>query len=335
MVLDGTTALTPALSSENGMGNDRPHPGPLPQEREKHRQSRCFHIRAYLCQQGDSALEGGFTMVEIAICLAVIAFALVAIIGVLPIGMTAQKTNREETIINFDAHYLMDAIRSGSQGQDALTNYIISITNVSTIYSITGGRTNITAFTNWYNTAPNGLGQYWMEFSSGHNFPILTNGFQIIGLLTRPRYIYSVTGFTSNYTTADFRAITGSATDQGGSQASRDFAFRYRVTPEISQVRIADQSLTNYVAAIASNLPPEVVTARSNYFVLAANQQNNLAEIRLAFRWPVLPNGAAANGSQVFRTMASGMITNVSTNLPPKVGRYFFEPLTYGTNAPK
>ena len=69
-------------------------------------------------------------MVEIAICLAIIAFALVAIIGVLPIGMNAQKENREETLINFDAHYLMDAIRSGSQGADTLTNYIICITNI-------------------------------------------------------------------------------------------------------------------------------------------------------------------------------------------------------------
>ena len=38
-----------------------------------------------------------FTMVEIAICLAIIGFALVAIIGVLPIGMNTQRDNREET----------------------------------------------------------------------------------------------------------------------------------------------------------------------------------------------------------------------------------------------
>ena len=39
--------------------------------------------------------QAAFTMVEIAICLAVIGFALVAIIGVLPIGMNVQKDNRE------------------------------------------------------------------------------------------------------------------------------------------------------------------------------------------------------------------------------------------------
>jgi len=44
-----------------------------------------------------------FTMIEIAICLGVIGFALVAIIGILPTGMSVQKDNRQETIINQDA----------------------------------------------------------------------------------------------------------------------------------------------------------------------------------------------------------------------------------------
>ena len=76
----------------------------------------------------------GFTMIEIAISLAIIGFALVAIIGVLPIGMNAQKENREETIINQDATVLMDAIRSGAQGLDDLTNYVVAITNTVTEY---------------------------------------------------------------------------------------------------------------------------------------------------------------------------------------------------------
>src|ERR1017187_7333323 len=61
-----------------------------------------------------------FTMIEIAISLAIIGFALVAIIGVLPIGMNVQKDNREETIINQDATVLMDAIRNCAQGLDDL-----------------------------------------------------------------------------------------------------------------------------------------------------------------------------------------------------------------------
>ena len=52
---------------------------------------------------------------------AVIGFALVAIVGVLPIGLNVQKDNREETVINFDANYLIDAIRSGVAGSSTIT----------------------------------------------------------------------------------------------------------------------------------------------------------------------------------------------------------------------
>ena len=47
----------------------------------------------------------GFTMIELVICLGIIAFALVAIIGVLPVGINVQKDNREETIIVQDGMY--------------------------------------------------------------------------------------------------------------------------------------------------------------------------------------------------------------------------------------
>src|SRR5687767_14156787 len=75
--------------------------------------------------------QSGFTLVEVALSLAIIGFALVAIIGVLPAGVTVQKENREETIINQDGRYLLEAIRSGSRGIDDLTNYVeaIIITN--------------------------------------------------------------------------------------------------------------------------------------------------------------------------------------------------------------
>src|SRR5258706_15328665 len=65
-----------------------------------------------------------FTMVEIAIAVAVIAFALVAIIGVLPAGLQVQKENREDTIIAQEGVYWMEAIRSGAQGLDELVSYV-------------------------------------------------------------------------------------------------------------------------------------------------------------------------------------------------------------------
>ena len=77
---------------------------------------------------GEGAVSG-FTMVEIALCLAIIGFALVAIIGVLPTGLGVQKDNREETIINQEAAVWMDVIRNGAEGYNDLTNYVFAITN--------------------------------------------------------------------------------------------------------------------------------------------------------------------------------------------------------------
>ena len=76
--------------------------------------------------------DSAFTMIEIAICLAIIGFALIAIIGVLPLGMNTQRDVREETIINQDATVLLEAIRSGGQGATDLPNYVYAITNEAT-----------------------------------------------------------------------------------------------------------------------------------------------------------------------------------------------------------
>src|SRR5207244_1014287 len=46
--------------------------------------------------------RGAFTIIEIAISIAVIGFALVAIIGVLPTAMRVQQDNRADTLIDQD-----------------------------------------------------------------------------------------------------------------------------------------------------------------------------------------------------------------------------------------
>jgi hypothetical protein len=68
-------------------------------------------------------------MVEIALSIAVVAFAMVAILGVLPTGLQVQKDNREETIVNADGAYLMEAIRSGNDRAGLLSNavYFLSL----------------------------------------------------------------------------------------------------------------------------------------------------------------------------------------------------------------
>jgi len=75
--------------------------------------------------------RAAFTMIEIAIALAVIAFALVAIIGILPTGLQTNRENREETIVNQDARLLIEAIKSG--GRDLTSDlgaYVISTNKV-------------------------------------------------------------------------------------------------------------------------------------------------------------------------------------------------------------
>src|SRR6266498_399512 len=137
-----------------------------------------------------------FTMVEIAISLGVIAIALVAILGVLPTGVRVQRDNREDTILNQEGMFWLEAIRSGSRGLDYLTNYVDIITFSNRLGS-----------TNFYNPAgaapnPPGLG-------------ILTNSQTIIGLLTYPKVTFDASNNPlTNRVTARVRAITGSAVDK-------------------------------------------------------------------------------------------------------------------------
>src|SRR5580704_15924179 len=82
----------------------------------------------------------GFTMMEIAISLAIIGIALVAIIGVLPIGMNAQQD-----------------IRHGALGANELTNYVYAITNYWVQYNANGslGLTGVNGYTYAAASVPN------------------------------------------------------------------------------------------------------------------------------------------------------------------------------------
>lgn len=70
------------------------------------------------------AKAGGFTMIEIAIALAVIAIALVAIIGVLPSGFNIRRDNRTDTLIYNDARFFIEAIKSGARGVNNLDQFV-------------------------------------------------------------------------------------------------------------------------------------------------------------------------------------------------------------------
>jgi type II secretory pathway pseudopilin PulG len=245
-----------------------------------------------------------FTMLEIAISLAVIGFALVAILGVLPLGMNVQKENREETIINQDATVFLSAIRNGAQGMDDLTNYVLAITNYPTRFRSDG--TVMTKYPpNWYTPT---------NSSSGF---ALYNGYRIIGLLSTPKYITLNNGdFYSNYVVAAVRSLSGPVSDKfpQNNAALQDLAFSYRMISEVIPFG------TDY----------------HDHSWVSTNLQSNLHDVRLTFRWP-LAQGAKATGRQVYRTLVGGSLQETnepgfprpSQFVPSPYDLYFFNPGAY------
>jgi prepilin-type N-terminal cleavage/methylation domain-containing protein len=170
-----------------------------------------------ISRQHFRASQSAFTMMEIAICLAIIGIALVAIIGVLPQGMNVQKDNREETVINQDATIFIEAIRNGQRGSDDLTNYVYMITNTYT-----------------------GVG--YVSFSSGSN---------IVGLLSTPEF----TGNTSNRMVAYVRSMSGPAVEKPpqDNQLLQQDSFSYRIICENVPIQLADNN-SAYASQLANSL---------------------------------------------------------------------------------
>jgi len=158
-------------------------------------------LRSFAANNSRSA----FTMIEIAIAIGVIGFALVAVIGILPLGLNVQKENREDAVISQEAPFFINAIRNGT------TNLPAPGTNVLTGFDyLTKYVTKITL---------NGVPQTY------------TSGQQIIGLLSTPTFGGPAAGNTNNIV-ANVRSLTGSAMEQGG--ADPTMAFSYQMTVQIS-----------------------------------------------------------------------------------------------------
>jgi type II secretory pathway pseudopilin PulG len=240
-------------------------------------------------------------MVEIAICLAVIGIALVSIIGVLPIGMNTQRDNREETIINQDATVFIEAIRGGTRGLDDLTNYVYAITNFGGQYN-NGVLTLFVPPIGYTNGAPS----------------FLTNGVNIIGLLSTPEFTDNsgnptnnlFSGGYSNHVVAYVHSISGPAVEKPpqDNDIVRSDSFGYRILCVNAPVAVD----TNIFRL--SPTDPAYIYNRQ----LAAN----LHELRLTFLWPQLPNGKLGPGHQTFRTMVAGQI---ATNIVAGQILYFYQ----------
>jgi hypothetical protein len=237
--------------------------------------------------------RSAFTLIEIALALAVIGFALAAIVGVLPFGMDAQRDNRQKTIIASEAGVWMNAIRNGNDGLNNLTNYVIAVSNYVQAVDM---RNN------------NPVGAPRTEFFANPVFIEQPNivPVNIIGVVSIPKYRpcedTNVQGYmfieTNTQVNVYCRAMSGSAMDASPQcdDTLKDSTFSYRLTVEIVST-----------PALANN-----------------------HDLRLTFRWPVRPTGEAGPGRAVFRTQVSGRLdgSTVQTRAG-SVREYFFEPGQY------
>ena len=267
--------------------------------------------------------RAGFTIIELAICLGIIAFALVAIIGVLPIGINVQKDNREETIINQDGQYWMEAIRSGATGMNDLTNHIAFI-------EIQGSNSQVYR----WEPVPAAAGDGHIELPRG------VQGAAIIGLLSLPVQADLVGPLTVrnwpqvdtqsgeyNLIRAKVRAISGSAVDKG--EAAKEMAFSYRLTSEVRPIRTMGDW---------GNLSGNQFAQDADRF-----RKLNFYEVKLTFQWPEYVFGGeerSGPNKKVFRTVVAGRLVNrnLFTPVEAATGRFreditspffFFEPNRY------
>jgi type II secretory pathway pseudopilin PulG len=275
-------------------------------------------------------------MVEIALSLAIIGFALVAIIGVLPYGMNTQRDNREDTIINQDATVLIEAVRNAAIGSDNLTNYVLAITNTWTLYN-PDGTTNKYGINGYaFNANPSVTSGVYP--ASPYPAVFMIDGASIVGLLSTPEFIantfpatnypavnsvlaayqqYGV-GCYSNRIIATVRTISGVAAEK---------------PPQDNQL-LRDDTLTFRLVCVNAPISVDTNTfnpsSRSSFAAqLAANQR----ELRMTFLWPVMPNGKVLNNGSsplTYRVTIAGQLA-----LTNYFGQhyYLYQPQTY-TNVP-
>jgi type II secretory pathway pseudopilin PulG len=229
----------------------------------------------------------GFTMVEIALSIAVVAFALVAILGVLPTGMTVQKDNRDDSVINQEGRYWMEAIRNAARGIEDITNYVEAVTITNRL------KPNSPVV---FDFAANGLGNI--------------KPLDVIALLSTPKYPDLASTNNANDVRARVKAITGPAAEKGS--LTNEFSFRYEMQVEITP---AIPLPPEYVGSVSAATGDDSL-GRYNEAMAA-----NLHELRLTLRWPLVQRGNGwyvGNNRKTFRARVAGSYrveTNATTSV--------------------
>lgn len=265
----------------------------------------------------------GFTMVELAMCIGIVAFAMVAILGVLPLGLGVQKQNREETIVEQEGPLWVDLIRRGGVGWDEVTNYVDYVVVEHTPVTGSGGSRTYGFRGPFYPVAnpvpaPGAL---------------LTTPGDIVSLLSIPRFEAFRGIIYSNRITAVCRSFSGDLNSQirptgavGFQPAERqlDDALRYQMqvdlTPAVQLPSLAG-TLTNAQSMTGIQLGGYLNAIRldTNLITVLSSPEERLSSrdalsgivynLRLTFRWPVFRVGnevSVGPGQRVFSAQIIG-----------------------------
>jgi hypothetical protein len=249
--------------------------------------------------------EAAFTLTELALCIAVVGIALVAIVGVLPTGLTVQRQNREDTLVTEDAKFLIETLRNGSLNVADLTNYVEQVT--------------------WIRHLPNGTrltNQFFGLHSQdrGAGDLLILDPIEVVTLLSLPREELMNPGqtpplFATNVVQAVFRSFGSAFSEKpylepGGTRPAPsrlDTAFRYRVT--VSSRPTSARPV--FLAQSGTNTVERSLQQRQQMLM-----EGSLHEMVLQFQWPVYRVGnewRTGNNQRVFRTQVHGRRQQVVT----------------------
>jgi hypothetical protein len=228
--------------------------------------------------------RGGFTLLEIAVCLGVIGFAIVAVLGVLPTGLNVQRDTRERTVILQDAKYFVETIRRGAVGTNDLSQYVAGLWDVRQL----GGAFSVSGV------------------------PYATDA-DIIHALCMPRDTEPDTNHL--YTVALVRSLTGPASEKGPNTVGDRIAFQYLLKAEVAPSR----SIPPEAMLTTERLDVREDASRGQQL---GHLQGNLYELRVTVLWPATPADYSPQfkpensfRNQIsFRTFVGGEL-NVVTNL--------------------
>lgn len=222
--------------------------------------------------------RAAFTLLEIAVSLAVIGFAIVAVLGVLPTGLNIQRDTRERTVVLQDASYFIEAIRHGASDvtdpnfQTQLAN---SIQRMWRVY-VEGTTLQTVELTDRVNDFPTDADVVRLLSEPSHN------------ISAARRYLYTV---------ALVRSLSGAASEKGGRSPDTRLSFSYLLKSELLPINgtIPFETLTRSVTTkVDIDQDHAFETVNLNEF----NQRHagwlslstNLSEMRFTIFWPPIPD---------------------------------------------